>query len=102
MADTTASIAEGLGLALNSLPPSKDKDPEQSSGFWQYYQCVAPQGVVSFSMSKYICSKTRVPFFEMAHHRYNVRAPAILPDNLQRQWIWWSNPNVAFWPPGTR
>lgn len=99
MANTTTSIAEGLGLTTGGPPPSKD--PEQSWSFWQYYQCVKSPGT-HWSLGGYVCSKTRVPFFERVEHRYHVKAPSILPDSLQRMWIWQSHSDVSFWPPGTR
>lgn len=98
---STSSIAEGLGLTLNKPPPSQD--PNKSWSFWQYYKCVQPSKHISFPVSKseYLCSKTRVPFYEMPAHTVKVRAPSVLSDTLQRQWIWWSYPSVTFWPPGT-
>lgn len=97
---TPAAIAEGLGLTLNGPPPSRD--PEKSWRFWQLYKCVKPSKYAPVVMYGYICSKTRVPFFEMTHHTVLVRAPSILPDNLQQSWIQWSYPDVSFWPPATR
>ncbi len=95
---TSVEIAEGLGLTMGGAVP---KDPNQTKTIWQYYQCVKPQHVVGFSASTFVCSKTRVPFFEMGNHRFNTRAPALLSDTLQRHWIWWSHPDVTFWPPST-
>lgn len=100
-ASLVASIAEGLGYTTGSKPPSKD--PEQSKTFWQYYQCVkAPPMLYGYNVPSVVCSKTRVPFFEMTDHRYSTRAPSILPDTLQREWIWWSHPGVGFWPPSAK
>jgi hypothetical protein len=92
----TTSIAEALGFTTGG-----PKDPNQSWTFWQYYQCVKAPGD-SRHYGGYICSKTRVPFFEIADHRFKVRAPSILSDSLQRLWIWQSYSDVSFWPPQTR
>ena len=95
---TSATVDSTNLLGFGAKPPSKG--PEQSWTFWQYYQCIKPSTFTyGYRAPQYICSKTRVPFFEMSDHRYTVKAPSILPDVLQREWIWWSHPGVGFWPP---
>ena len=97
MTSVTVEPINLLGFITGGIkPPSKD--PNQSWGFWQHYQCVKKDDI-SRHFGPYVCSKTRVPFFEMSEHRFHTKAPSILPDSLQRQRIWWSNSDVTFWPP---